>query len=114
VTVTGNELFASAVRNILNNAVQHNNGEGHVDVSLVQHEEPGVAHLSVAADGPGVPDDRKEEIFGKGEHGLADEGTGIGLYLVHELVDNFSGDIWVEDTDPTGAVFAIEVPLDGR
>ena len=36
-------------------------------------------------------------------------GTGIGLYLVKTLVDKYDGDVWVEDNDPTGSVFVVEL-----
>jgi len=56
-------------------------------------------------------DDRKDEIFGKGEYGLDGTGTGIGLYPVYTLVTRFDGDVRVEDTGATGgAAFVVEPP----
>lgn len=42
--------------------------------------------------------------------GLDSGGTGIGLYLVNTLVDNYGGDVWIEDNDPKGAVFTVSLP----
>jgi signal transduction histidine kinase len=69
-----------------------------------------VVQIRIADNGPGIPDDRKERIFGKGEKGLDSAGTGIGLYLVRTLVNRYGGRVWVEDNDPKGAVFIVELP----
>lgn len=107
-TVMANETLSSVIRNLLNNTVQHNRGEVRVNVGIEQYE--GEVRVTVADNGSGVPDEQKREIFGKGEHGLDSEGTGIGLYLVNQLVQSYGGDVWVEDNDPTGAIFVVALP----
>ncbi len=110
VQVVGNEMLDSVFRNLLQNAVQHNDKDlAQVRVSTTVTED--YVEVSVADNGPGVPDDQKEEIFGKGEQGLESEGTGIGLYLVRTLVEGYGGEVWVEDNDPEGSVFVVRVPL---
>jgi signal transduction histidine kinase len=110
VTVRANAMLSSVVRNVLNNAVQHNDEERPVvTVSAEQSDESVV--LSLADNGPGIPDERKAAVFGKGEYGLESPGTGIGLYLAATLVTEYGGDIWVEDADPKGAVFKIRLPI---
>ncbi|MEF8771984.1 ATP-binding protein [Halodesulfurarchaeum sp.] len=41
--------------------------------------------------------------------GLESTGTELGLYLVKTLVDRYGGDISVEDNEPHGAVFYVEL-----
>ena len=109
VSVEANEMLSSVFRNILENAVRHNDKE--TPAITVSHEEDsGVVRIRIADNGPGVPDDQKEQIFGKGEKGMESPGTGIGLYLVNILTEQFGGDVWVEDNEPTGAVFVVELP----
>jgi PAS domain S-box-containing protein len=103
--VMANETLSSVIRNLLNNAVQHNRGEVAVEVHIEEYEDE--VRVSVADNGSGVPDEQKREIFGKGEHGLESEGTGIGLYLVNQLVQSYGGEVWVADNDPTGAIFIV-------
>jgi len=67
--------------------------------------------VSIADNGPGIADTHKEQIFQEGQKGLESGGTGIGLYLVNTLVDRYGGDVWVEDNEPTGSVFVVELPL---
>lgn len=107
--VRGNEMLGSVFRNLLTNAVQHNDAdEPSVTVSVAV--EPETVRVDIADDGPGVPDERKAEIFGKGEFGMGSSGTGIGLYLVHTFVDQFGGEVWVTDNKPEGAVFHVALP----
>jgi PAS domain S-box-containing protein len=96
IDVRSDELLGSVFRNLLKNAIQHADSDRPaVRVSVTETETEATVH--VVDDGPGVPDDRKHEIFGKGEKGLESEGTGIGLYLVHTLVTRYGGDVWVDD-----------------
>jgi len=117
VTVLADETLESVFRNLLKNAIQHNRGD-HPEVLVSARLEPGAVRVRVADNGPGVPDDRKTEIFGRGEKGLESEGTGIGLYLVDTLVRGYGGDVWVEDRPsdgdrPAGAAFVVELPTTG-
>ena len=107
VEVVANDMLGSVFRNLLNNAVQHSDrDEPTVTVSASADED--VVTVRVADDGSGIPDDRKETVFGKGEKGIDSEGTGLGLYLVYTLVDQYGGDVWIEDNDPRGTVFVLQ------
>ncbi|XGI84191.1 PAS domain S-box protein [Halorutilales archaeon Cl-col2-1] len=107
-SVKANDLLSTAFRNILNNAVQHNDKET-PKVEISAEETDGDVVVSIADNGPGVPDSQKEEIFGRGEKGLESGGTGIGLYLVQTLVDSYNGEVWVEDNVPEGSVFKVKL-----
>jgi signal transduction histidine kinase len=103
-----NEMLASVFRNVLNNAVQHNDTpDPHVEVTLAERDEQAV--VRIADDGPGIDPSRRDAVFGKGERGLDSDGTGIGLYLVDTLIDLYDGDVRIEDNDP-GTVVVIELP----
>ncbi len=111
VTVVATEMLSSVFDNLLTNAIQHNNKPtATVTVSVSDHDETVV--IQIADNGPGIPDDQKTQIFGKGDKGLESTGTGIGLYLVYRLVEIYGGDVWVEDNDPEGSVFHVELPTD--
>jgi len=107
-TVAANELLHSVVRNLLNNAVQHNDtATPTVTVSVETSAE--TVTVTVADDGPGVGESRRDDLFGKGAKGLESAGTGIGLYLCHEIVDGYGGEISYEPNEPRGAVFRVEL-----
>ncbi|MFD1588436.1 PAS domain S-box protein [Halorientalis brevis] len=106
--ILADSMLSSVFRNLLKNAVQHNDKEV-PEIVVSATEQSGTVVVHIADNGPGVPESRKDDIFGKGEMGLESEGTGIGLYLVKTLVENYGGEVWVEDNEPTGAVFTVEL-----
>ncbi|WP_058365203.1 receiver/sensor box histidine kinase [Haloparvum sedimenti] len=108
IRVEASSLLSSVFGNLLDNAVFHNDGDHpEITVSIEEHDESVV--VRIADDGPGVPDDRKREVFGRGEKGLESAGSGLGLYLVDQLVRSYGGSVWIEDNDPRGAVFCVEL-----
>ena len=110
VMVLADDLLEAVFRNLLTNAAVHNDKElAEITVSTSVSDE--TVRVSIADNGPGIDDDHKEQIFQEGEKGLESGGTGIGLYLVKTLVDRYGGDVWVEDNEPVGSVFTVELPL---
>jgi PAS domain S-box-containing protein len=110
VAVVANEMLGSVFRNLLNNAVHHNDAEEPlVEIRCEVGDE--MATVRVADNGPGIPDDRKQSIFSKGENDPASQGRGIGLYLVETLTNQYGGTVRVENNDPTGTVFIIRLPI---
>ena len=98
-------MLASVFRNILANGIQHNDSSvPRLRVWVETTDERVRVHI--ADNGPGVPDERKDEIFGRGEKGLESSGTGLGLYLVDTLLDRYGGDVDVTDSED-GAEFRI-------
>lgn len=106
--VQANEMLSSVFRNILENAVRHSD-KAPAEVDIFCTEQAETIQVEIADTGPGVPDNQKKEIFGKGKKGLESPGSGIGLYLVHTLTEQFGGEVWVEDNDPKGAIFIVEL-----
>ncbi|MHC3436506.1 ATP-binding protein [Natrialbaceae archaeon A-gly3] len=109
VVVTANGLLASVFENLVHNAIRHNDREPVVTVGV---ETAGRSvRVAVADNGPGIPDEDKREVFGKGERGIKSPGSGFGLYIADTLVTHFGGDVELEDNDPRGAVFTVSLPL---
>lgn len=109
VEVAATELLSSVFRNLLTNAITHNDKQTpEVTISGEDHGDSVVVH--VADNGPGIPEDRREEIFGRGERGLESPGSGIGLYLVDTLMTLFDGEIEVTGNEPEGSVFTLSLP----
>lgn len=113
VTVQANDMIDSVFRNLIKNGIDHNDKDvPEVVLSGDTREETVI--IRVADNGPGVPDEQKDAIFGKGNTGLNSQGSGIGLYLVRTLVEDHGGDVRVADNDPEGAVFTVEIPIANR
>jgi PAS domain S-box-containing protein len=110
VKVMADNMLKSVFRNLLKNAIVHND-KSVPKVSVTTERSDGVVEVTIADNGPGIPDDLKEKIFKKGAQGLDSEGTGLGLYLVDTLVDRYGGDVRVADNDPEGTVFVVALPV---
>ncbi len=113
VSVQATPLLCSVFRNLLNNAVQHNDrAEPTVRVDATVTDD--TVTVRVADDGPGIPDEEKASVFGRGEQGLDSSGTGIGLYLVDRLITQFGGDVRVRDRDPASFPLPSDDPASDR
>jgi signal transduction histidine kinase len=71
--------------------------------------------ITVADQGPGIPDDEKERVFGRfyqTEAGRAARGRGVGLGLTicREIITRHGGAIWVSDNEPRGSMFHVLLP----
>ncbi|MEF8894388.1 sensor histidine kinase [Halodesulfurarchaeum sp.] len=95
-------------RNLLKNAIEHNDST-HPEVVVSTETADRTVQIRVADNGPGIPSDLRASIFEEGETGLDSDGTGLGLYLVETLVDRYGGAVWIEESEPTGTVFVIEL-----
>ncbi|MEV7028271.1 ATP-binding protein, partial [Kitasatospora sp. NPDC093558] len=96
--------------NLLDNAVEAVGSGGEVSLSLV--EEKHAVTLRVADNGPGIPSGAADSIFEDGWSTSPDRGTarrGLGLALVHRLVQRHGGTITV--SQGPGAVFTVVLPL---
>jgi signal transduction histidine kinase len=109
-TIVADEMLDSVFRNLLTNAIQHNDAEI-TKVRVGVAEDDDAVTIRIADNGPGIPGSQTESIFGKGEKGLESEGTGIGLHLVESLVDRYGGDVWIDEDYSQGAAFVVELPV---
>ncbi len=108
VHVRANQMLSSVFRNLIENAIVHNDSDI-PEVTVSAQEQTDRVEVRISDNGPGVPEEIREDIFGKGEKGLDSKGTGVGLYLVTQLLDEYGGEVWIEDNEPTGAIFVIEL-----
>ncbi len=107
------EMWEKVVLNLLSNAFKYT-FEGQIAVRLTADGER--AHLSVADTGTGIPEDELPHIFERfhrveGARGRTQEGTGIGLALVAELVQLHGGTVEVESTPGQGSKFTVSLAL---
>src|SRR5206468_5695729 len=99
------QLLRQALFNLLLNAIQAVNGAGAIQV-IAERRTAAEATLEVRDNGPGVPADRRSEIF-KPYFTTQKTGTGLGLAVVQQIVLAHGWEIECLPNDPHGAVFRI-------
>ena len=97
------------IENLLANAARHTPIDTHVWVRVTPHDD-GVL-IVVEDDGPGIPEDMREELFEPFRQGPGapdhSPGVGVGLALVARFAELMGGRAWVEDRPGGGASFRV-------
>jgi signal transduction histidine kinase/serine phosphatase RsbU (regulator of sigma subunit)/DNA-binding response OmpR family regulator len=105
--------WAKIVLNLISNALKFT-FDGGITVRL--REDDGVAELSVADTGTGIPEAELPRLFERfhrvhGGRSRTFEGSGIGLALVSELAALHGGTVGVESTVGVGSTFTVRIPM---
>ena len=107
------EAFAIVISNLLENAVKY--GDDPVTVEIDLSMDGNRAVLEVGDNGAGISEEDVGLIFGRFYRG-GDEmtrttrGTGLGLYLVQQIVEAHRGKVGVASTGPAGTILRVTVP----
>jgi two-component system nitrogen regulation sensor histidine kinase NtrY len=99
-----------AVLNLVDNAVDAMASGGTVTLETDYVAESGRVRLVVADTGPGIPSEERDKLF-LPYFSTKVNGMGLGLPIVSEIVNEHGGTIRVEDNQPSGTRFVIEVPV---
>ena len=105
-------LIVQVLVNLIDNAVKYTPEGSNITISAKQ--EKAKVLVSVADDGPGIPNDIKPKLFdifftaGKAR-GDARRGFGLGLALCRAIVTAHGGEIWISDNVPHGSVFTFSL-----
>ncbi|MEK7702011.1 MAG: ATP-binding protein [candidate division NC10 bacterium] len=99
-----------AVLNLVDNAVEAVGDAGEVVVETAHVPETGHAQIIVTDTGAGISAEDKEKLF-LPHFSTKAAGMGLGLPIVWEIVAEHGGTIRVEDHEPQGSRFVIEVPV---
>ena len=107
------KLMVQVLINLVNNAIKYTPA-GSV-IEIYTEKKDGQVIVSVADDGPGIPDEQKGrvfEMFYTGANKIADSrrSLGLGLSLCKSIVTAHGGAIWVADNHPSGAIFTFTLP----
>jgi two-component system sensor histidine kinase HydH len=99
------QLLRQALFNLLLNAIQAVDGSGEIQV-VAEKRNAAEASLEVRDNGPGVPPERRAEIF-KPYFTTQKTGTGLGLAVVQQIVLAHGWEVECLPNEPKGAVFRI-------
>ncbi|TAJ09130.1 MAG: sensor histidine kinase [Nitrospirae bacterium] len=107
------EEVQQVFQNIIVNAIQAMNGQGHL--SLSTRFEVGWIVIRIADTGPGIPKAFLGKIFDPffttKEPG---KGTGLGLNIVYQIVTKYGGTVGVESEEGKGTRFTLRWPVESQ
>ncbi|MEK7481857.1 MAG: ATP-binding protein [Patescibacteria group bacterium] len=108
-----------ALLNLLDNAIRYNVKNGEITVSVEKLKDKPYAQVSVKDTGIGISKEDVKKIFIKffrAENAVktAPNGSGLGLYIVKNIIKRHGGDIWVESELNRGSIFYFTLPTDPK
>lgn len=97
--VMANELLRDVFSNLIGNSIKHSTGPLAINIDLTcsPEDHDHFCRVAIEDNGPGIPDTMKAQIMGAHRRIAKGQSRGIGLYLVRTLIDDYHGNIRVED-----------------
>jgi two-component system sensor histidine kinase ChiS len=106
------DYIKKILRNLLSNALKFTPQFGKIYITT--HKDNDKLVIRVADTGKGIDKDDLPHIFEafyQGEKNTTEIGTGVGLSLVHQIIESMNGNINVKSNLGKGSVFTITLPL---
>jgi two-component system osmolarity sensor histidine kinase EnvZ len=102
--------FARLLANVVGNAFRYAR-----NVSIMAVHRGGTLTITVDDDGPGIPADKREDVFKPfvrldAARNQDDSGTGLGLAIARDIARSHGGDITLEDSPMGGLRAVVKVP----
>jgi PAS domain S-box-containing protein len=107
-------MLKVVLRNLVSNAIKFTNPDGQINIRTEQTAS--ALTVTVSDNGVGIPSEQIEKLFDISQiistTGTSKEsGTGLGLLLCKEFVENHGGKIWVESIPGKGSDFKFTLPV---
>jgi len=104
------------IQNLLSNSIKYTNKGGKIVLSISKDKNNIL--IKVSDNGIGIPQDQQKKIFTKlfradNARIMDPDGSGLGLYIVKEIVNNIGGKIWFKSKEGKGTTFYIDYPESG-
>ncbi|MFP4115647.1 MAG: PAS domain-containing sensor histidine kinase [Candidatus Aenigmatarchaeota archaeon] len=103
-SVRGGELLEELFSNIVENSVKHSEGK---NIRIRTEDLGDKVDVIVEDDGKGIPDEKKDKILDKGLSVGSSGGSGLGMYFVDKITENYGGEVEVGDSELGGARFDV-------
>ncbi|HLK32160.1 MAG TPA: ATP-binding protein, partial [Terriglobales bacterium] len=106
------EAMKRALANLIDNAAEATQGSLVREIDIATSVVPGrdAVEIIIGDTGPGVTPELKEKLF-LPYFSTKKRGTGLGLAIVSRIIEDHHGSIRVEENQPIGARFILELPV---
>jgi two-component system sensor histidine kinase HydH len=105
--------LTQALVNLVINAIQAVGADGRVDLGVETDAANGFLSIAVRDSGPGIPPGKLASVFDP-YFTTRPEGSGLGLWIVQQIVTAHGGDVSAANAPGGGAVFTVRLPLGGE
>jgi PAS domain S-box-containing protein len=105
------KILELSLSNIIYNAIKYSSENTVIDITISQNKNTTI--FKVKDNGIGIPKKDQKNIFNRyfrAENVLLMQGTGIGLNIVKDHLENLNGTISFESIEHQGSIFTIELP----
>jgi len=110
VSIWGDTLVRTAVTNLIENAVEHNDrATPEVDIVATYADDTGRVELTVSDNGSGIPEAERRVITSGVETPL-EHISGLGLWLVKWIVEGMDGELTIETKESHGTIITLSFP----
>ena len=104
----------SVIINLLENAVKYSDRVPEINIGLTSNNER--CNIEISDNGIGIDQSERKKIFEKfyrvgNEDQRKTKGTGLGLYIVDQIVRAHNGSITVSSNQPKGTIFNVFLPF---
>ena len=103
------EQMKRVLTNIFDNAIEAMNKKGRITVQAFYEGTRQRVNIAISDTGPGISVEDKTKLF-LPYFSTKKKGTGLGLAIVNQIIREHNGSIQVENNQPTGAKFIIQLP----
>ncbi|MFM0738792.1 HAMP domain-containing sensor histidine kinase [Paraburkholderia xenovorans] len=101
-------MIERVLTNLLDNAIRHTPDDGAIDVELVHKD--GKVSVTVSDTGPGIPAEQREGLFERPLNAGGAQRGGLGLLIVHRMLQLHHSQIRLLDRDAPGTAFSFDLP----
>lgn len=107
-----------SIQNLVDNAIKYSpsNSKINIETKKINDKNKELIEINIKDSGIGINEKDKERIFSKfyrGENAvrLQTEGSGLGLFIVKNIIKAHGGKIWFESKNGEGSTFYIQIPI---
>lgn len=111
------QRLQQVIWNLVLNAVQEMKNSGRLSIATAIRTKRGsgdaqekLAEISISDTGPGILPENQGKVFDP-FFTTKDQGTGLGLTIVHRIVENYDGKIFLDSDGRSGTTFTLHFPL---
>ena len=91
-------------------AIRTKRGSGDASRDYARDRQEKLAEISISDTGPGILPENQGKVFDP-FFTTKDQGTGLGLTIVHRIVENYDGKIFLDSDGRSGTTFTLHFPL---